>query len=119
MEEMKLHESEYRFMDLIWRYEPVKSMELVKAAGEVLGWKKSTCFTVLKKLSDRGFVENNQAVVTSLIDREQVGKYESEALIERSFGGSLPAFLTAFLRDKKLTREEAEEIKRMIEEAEI
>lgn len=117
MEECKLFESEYRFMDLVWDMEPVKSTELAKACYTELGWKKSTCYTVLKKLSDRGFIKNEQAVVTSLIGREEVQKYESEAVVRKNFNGSLPAFLTAFLKDRELSREEAEEIRKMIEEA--
>lgn len=117
MEELKLFESEYRFMDLIWTFEPVRSTELARLALEKLEWKKSTCYTVLKKLEEKGFVRNERAVVTSLVAREQVQRYESETLIERNFGGSLPAFLNAFLKDRKLSRREAEEIHRMIEEA--
>lgn len=117
MEELKLYESEYRFMNLIWELEPVSSTELSKQALKVLGWKKSTCFTVLKKLTERGFIRNEEAVVTALVEKEQVLRYESEALLNRTFDGSLPAFLTAFLKDRRLTVEEAEELKRMIEEA--
>lgn len=117
MNELKLFESEYRFMDLIWNTEPVKSTELAKLALEKLEWKKSTCYTVLKKLEEKGFVKNEHAVVTSLVAREQVQRYESETLITRNFGGSLPAFLNAFLKDRKLTRQEAEEIHRMIEKS--
>lgn len=117
MEDLKLFESEYRFMDLIWDSEPVKSTELAKLALEKLEWKKSTCYTVLKKLEAKGFVKNENAMVTALVAREQVQKYESETLIAKNFGGSLPAFLNAFLKDRKLTRGEAEEIYRMIEDA--
>lgn len=117
MEELKLFESEYRFMSLIWDLEPVRSSELAKAAFERLGWKKSTCYTVLKKLTERGFVRNENAQVTALVKREKVQKYESEVVVSKSFGGSLPAFLNAFLKDRKLTKEEAKEIQKMIEEA--
>lgn len=117
MEDLKLFESEYRFMDLVWKTEPVKSMELAKLALETLEWKKSTCYTVLKRLEQRGFVKNENAVVTACVGREQVQRYESEALIQKNFGGSFPAFLNAFLKDRKLTREEAGELHRLIEEA--
>lgn len=117
MNELKLFESEYRFMDLIWRSEPVNSTELCRMALEELEWKKSTCYTVLKKLADKGFVKNENAMVSALVAREQVQKYESESLIARNFSGSLPAFLNAFLKDRKLTRSEAEAIHKMIEEA--
>ena len=117
MEELKLHESEYRFMELIWEAQPVRSMDLARLAAYELGWKKSTSYTVLKKLACRGFVKNEEAVVTALVQREEVQRFESETLVDRSFGGSLPAFLTAFLKDRKLTHREADEIQKMIEEA--
>ena len=117
MKEFRLYESEYRLLDLIWREEPLKSTELVKLACKELEWKKSTCYTVLKKLETKGFVQNEKAVVTSLVVREQVQRYESEALLTRSFGGSLPAFFNTFLKGRKLTRQEAEEIYRLIEDA--
>lgn len=117
MEELKLHESEYRFMELIWEAQPVRSMDLARLAAYELGWKKPTSYTVLKKLAVRGFVKNEEAVVTALVQREEVQRFESETLVDRSFGGSLPAFLTAFLKDRKLTRREADEIQKMIEEA--
>ena len=117
MTDLKLYESEYRFMDLIWEAEPVRSTELAKMARDRLEWKKSTCYTVLKKLEAKGFVKNEDATVTSLIGREQVQRAESSQLIERSFGGSLPAFLTAFLTGRRLTAEEARELQRLIEEA--
>lgn len=116
-EEYRLYESEYRFMDLIWRSEPVRSTELARLANDELDWKKSTCFTVLKKLEKKGFVCNENATVTARIARGQVQKYESETLIDRSFGGSLPAFLNAFLKDRKLSQKEAEEIRAMIDKA--
>ena len=115
--EKKLFESEYRFMEIVWEKEPVRSMELVRLCLEILGWKKSTCFTVLKKLSDRGFVKNEKATVTAVVTKDQVRKQESEAVVDRSFGGSLPAFVTAFLSERRLTKEEAEEIRAMIEKA--
>lgn len=117
MGEKKLFDSEYRFMNLVWDHEPVKSTELARLCAQTLGWKKSTCYTVLKKLSERGFVKNEEAVVTSLIPREEVQKQESESVVDKSFDGSLPAFVTAFLTDRKLTGKEAEEIRKMIEKA--
>ena len=117
MEDYRLGEVERRFADLIWANAPLPSGELVRLCQGELGWKKSTSYTVLKKLSGRGFVKNEGAVVMALVQREEVQRYESESLVDKSFGGSLPAFLTAFLRDRRLTREEAEEIRRMIDEA--
>ncbi len=117
MEEKKLYESEYRFMNIVWEREPLKSTELARLCGERLGWKKSTCYTVLKKLVERGFVENENAVVRALVSREEVQRYESGTVVDKNFDGSLPAFVTAFLKDRKLTKKEAEELKEMIEKA--
>ena len=113
----KLFEGEYSFMKLVWEHEPVRSMELARLCLEKFGWKKSTCFTVLKKLARRGFVKNEQATVTALIKEEEVRRKESQAVVEKSFSGSLPAFVTAFLSDRTLTKAEAEELRSMIEKA--
>ncbi|MCI8512866.1 MAG: BlaI/MecI/CopY family transcriptional regulator [Lachnospiraceae bacterium] len=116
MEEYRLFESEYRFMDLIWRVEPVKSTQLVQTARLELEWKKSTCYTVLKKLEAKGFVKNEDTIVYALVKREQVQRYESEQLIARSFGGSLPVFLNTFLKGRRLTKREAKELHALIED---
>ena len=113
----KLADGEYRFTDLVWENEPINSMLLAKLSLEQLGWQKATAYTVLRKLCERGILQNKNATVTSLVKKEQVQKYESEALLEKSFDNSLPAFVAAFLKDKKLKPAEAEEIRRMIEEA--
>jgi len=117
MEQFKLYDAEYKFVALIWENEPVNSTELVRLCLEKLGWKKSTTYTVLRKLCDRGILSNEDAVVTSLVKREQVQKYESETLIEKTFNGSLPQFLTAFLDGKKLSPKEAAALQHIIEEA--
>lgn len=117
MENFKLFDAEFRFMDIIWKNEPVNSTELTKLCLQILGWKKSTTYTMIKKLSERGIIRNQNANVTALIQCEQVQKYESEVLLEKAFDNSLPAFVSAFLKDKILTKQEAEELKRMIEEA--
>ncbi len=117
MEELKLFDAEYRFLSVIWENEPVNSTELSRICFDRLGWKKSTTFNMIRKLSERGFVKNENAVVTALVKKSQVEKYESEAVVERSFGGSLPAFIAAFLDGRKISPEEAEEVKAMIERA--
>lgn len=117
MEEYKLYEAEFKFMDIIWKQEPINSTELTKLCLQLLGWKKSTTYTMIKKLSERSILNNQNAIVTSLIQREQVQKYESEQLMEKAFDNSLPVFLATFLKDKTLTKKEAEELKKMIEEA--
>lgn len=116
MEQYKLFDAEYKFVNLIWEQEPVNSTDLVRLCFERLGWKKSTTYTVLKKLCTRGILQNNDALVTSLVKREEIQRYESNTVVEKTFEGSLPKFLTAFLGDKKLTPQEAEELKRIIEE---
>ncbi len=117
MEHYKLFDAEYKFASLIWEREPINSTELVKISAEILGWKKSTTYTVLKKLCERGILQNKDAVVTALVKREAVQKYESNNLVEKTFDGSLPKFLTAFLDNRKISETEAEELKKIIEEA--
>jgi len=117
MGEFKLFDAEYKFLDIIWGLEPVNSTELSKVCFQKLGWKKSTTYTMIRKLSERGILKNENATVISLINKKQVQKHESETLLEKSFDNSLPTFIAAFLKDKKLSKKEAEEIKKMIEEA--
>lgn len=117
MEKYKLFDAEYKFASIVWDYEPINSTELVKLCADRLGWKKSTTYTVLKKLSERGILQNKEAVVTALVKREDVQKYQSNAVVEKSFDGSLPKFLTAFLGERKITEQEAKELKQIIEEA--
>ena len=114
MGDMRLGAVESRFADIIWENEPVSSGQLVKLAGEELGWKKSTTYTVLKKLCERGIFQNKDSVVTSLISREDFYAMQSEQFVNETFNGSFPAFLAAFTKRKKLTKKEAEEIKNMI-----
>lgn len=117
MKDCKLYDAEYRLMDLVWQLEPVNSTALAKRCAELFGWNKSTAFNLIRKLSGRGFLRNEQATVTTLVGREDVMRYESRAVVEKSFGGSLPAFVAAFLNGRKLTGEETEQLRKMIEEA--
>ena len=114
MEDLKLCESDYRFMCLIWDAEPVSSRHLVELASEHLGWKKSTTYTVLKKLVDRGFAQNDESLVTALIPRQQVQTFESRRVVDRAFEGSLPKFLVSFLGDRKISDKEAQELMALI-----
>ncbi|MDE6386867.1 MAG: BlaI/MecI/CopY family transcriptional regulator [Lachnospiraceae bacterium] len=114
--EYRLAETEARFAELIWQREPISSPELVKLCEKEFAWKKSTTYTVLKKLCDRGIFKNEKAEVTSLISKEEFYSYKSRKFVEDSFGGSIPKFLTAFMGGKKLTEKQAEEIKQLIEE---
>lgn len=117
LEPYRLFDAEFKLISLIWDHEPVNSTELSKLCLQELGWKKSTTYNMIRKLVERGFLKNEHATVTALVKREQVQKYESEVLLDKAFDGSLPTFLAAFLKDKKLTKKEAAEIKKMIEEA--
>ena len=116
MDDKRLFESEFRFMSLVWDNEPVSSMKLAELCAEKLKWKKSTAFTMLKKMCEKGFAKNNRAVVTSLVTREEVWTAESERVVENTFAGSLPNFLVSFLGSKKLSREETERHKKLIDE---
>lgn len=116
MDELFLSDSEYRLMDIIWSSAPVESGKLVKLAEEKLNWKKSTTYTILRRLSTKGMVVNEDAVVKALIEKDRVQSYESSRIVTRSFGGSLPSFLMSFLGDKKLSSSEAEELKDLIDQ---
>ncbi len=113
---MKISDSELKLMELIWKNEPIRSGELVTLAFDSLGWKKSTVYTVIKKLSGKGFIKSEDAVITSLCSREEVLTERSENLISKAYGGSLPMFLTAFLQKERITKAEAEELKKLIDE---
>lgn len=116
MESLKLCESDYRFMCVIWDNEPLASGKLVELCASELGWKKSTTYTTLKKLCEKGFAKNENTVVTSLVNKEDVVAYASDHFVKQTFGGSLPQFLVAFLGGKKISEEEAEELKKLIDE---
>ena len=103
MEKAILHDREYDFISIIWEVEPIASGELTKICEKRLGWKRTTTYTVLKKLCDKGILQN-----------QQVQRYESKRLIERMFDNSLPAFIASFMDHRKLTKEEAEQLKEMI-----
>ena len=109
-----LGESEYRFACLVWANEPVASGELVKLAARELGWKKSTSYTVLKNLIAKGVLENRDSQVTSLIKQQQVQQAESSAVVDRTFEGSLPRFVAAFLGERSLTPQEAAQLRELI-----
>ena len=111
----KIFESEYRFACIVWENEPINMRELIKLCSDELGWKRTTTYTVLKRLAERGIMNNENSVVTSLIPKEEIQRNESREFIERTFEGSLPQFVAAFTNNKALTAEEAAEIKRMID----
>lgn len=115
MEEMKLGLVESKFADIIWSHEPLSSRELVALCQQQLDWKKSTTYTVLKKLCERGIFQNEGGTVSALISREDFHGMQSEKFVEETFQGSLPAFLAAFTKRKALTAQEISEIRQMIE----
>ena len=116
MEIPKIFESEYKFCEILWEHEPVSSSELVKLCFEKLGWKKSTTYTVIRRLTERGVLQSKDTIVTSLVPKEEVLAAESAQVVEKSFAGSLPNFIAAFTRKKKLSKQEIEEIRRMIDD---
>ena len=111
----KVAEGEYRFCLILWECEPVKSSELVRLCKERLGWKETTTYTVLKRLAQRGVLKNENTVVTSLVSKDQVQASELNDLMEKTFEGSLPAFLAAFTRQQKLTGQEIDQLQDMID----
>ncbi len=115
MTKLKIGSAEARFADLIWEHEPITSGEMAKLGAAEFGWKKTTSFTVLKRLCDRGIFQNQSGAVTSLISREEFYARHSQQYVEEAFGGSLPAFLTAFGTRNKLTDREIDELERIIE----
>lgn len=116
MEYSKLCDSDFRFMCVVWEYAPINSGDLVKLCQEQLGWKKSTTYTVIRKMSDKGYITNQNATVFVQIPKEQVQAEESQYFLERTFNGSLPGFISAFLGGEKLSSEEAKMLKKMIDE---
>lgn len=114
----KIFESEYRFCLILWENEPLTSRELSRLCAEKLGWSKTTTYTVIKRLSDRGVLKSENTIVTSLISKEQAQISEIEELLEKKFEGSLPAFIAAFTKSKKLSVKEIAEILRIIEKGE-
>lgn len=110
----KIFESEYRFCLILWENEPITSRELSRLCAERLGWSKTTTYTVIKRLSDRGVLKNENTIVTSLVSKEEAQASEIDELVEKKFEGSLPAFVAAFSKHKKLSDKEIEEILQMI-----
>lgn len=118
MNDYQMGAIESRFADIIWENEPISSTELSKKSEELLNWKKSTTYTVLKRLCDKGIFENNKGEVTSLISKQEFYSVRSERFVEETFSGSLPAFLAAFTARKSLTPDEVAQLKKMVAEYE-
>ena len=115
MDAPKIFESEYRFCLLLWENEPVNSTKLVALCKENLGWSKATTYTVIRRLSERGVIKNENTIVSSLISKEEAQSSRLEEMVEETFEGSMPAFIAAFSRSKKLTRQEVDQLQALID----
>lgn len=111
----KIFESEYRFCLILWEHEPIKSSELVNLCKEQLGWKPTTTYTVIKRLSERGVLKNEKTIVSALVTKDEVQAAEIQEMVDKTFEGSLPAFVAAFTRHQKISQKEIEEVQRMID----
>ena len=110
----KIFESEYRFCLILWKNEPIASAQLAKLCKEELGWSRTTTYTVIKRLSDRGVVKNEDSVVTSLISKEEAQISQMDEMLEKTFEGSVPAFIAALAKREKLSKKDVEEIRKII-----
>lgn len=115
METPKIFESEYHFCLIMWEREPVTTVELVKLCQERLGWKRTTTYTVIKRLGERGVLKNEDGLITALVSKEEAQAREIDELVEEKFQGSLPAFVAAFTKRQMLSAEELDEVQRMID----
>lgn len=115
MEIPKIFESEYRFCLILWQHEPVNSTKLVALCKDQLGWSKATTYTVIRRLAERGVLKNENAIVSALVSKDDVQKAEIEEFVDKTFEGSMPAFIAAFSRSKKLTREEIAQLQELID----
>ena len=115
MDTPKIFESEYRFCLILWEHEPVNSTKLVELCKANLGWSKATTYTVIRRLSERGVVKNENAVVTSLVSKEEAQKSRLNEMVEETFEGSMPAFIAAFSKSKRLSKDEVEQLRQLID----
>lgn len=115
-QELKMSNADYRLLSIVWDSEPVASPELCKRAEAQLGWKRTTTYTVLKRLCDKQLLQNENTIVSSLVGRQEVQKVESREVVNRSFDGSLPQFIASFLGNEQISDDEAEQIKQMVDE---
>ena len=113
----KIHEGEYRFCLIMWEYEPVTAVELAKLCDKELGWKRTTTYTIIKRLGERGVLKNENGIVTSLVSKDDAQSYEIDELLEKKFEGSLPAFLAAFTKRQDVSTAELDELQAMIDRA--
>lgn len=117
MERIKMCESEYRLMNVIWEDNPISSAQLAQICEDRFKWKKPTVYTMLKRMAVKGYLVYENKMVTALLEKEQVNRSEGEVFLDKLYGGSLPNFIAAFLKNQKLSKEDARQIREMIEEA--
>lgn len=115
MEIPKIHESEYRFCLIMWEHEPIAASQLVKLCQEQLGWKRTTTYTVIKRLGERGVLKNNNSIITSLVSKDEAQASEIDELVEKKFEGSLPAFIAAFTKHQDMSEDDLDEVQSMID----
>lgn len=115
METPKVFESEYRFCLILWEHEPINSGELAKLCQEQLEWKRTTTYTVIKRLSEKGVLKNENSIVSSLVSKDEMQAAEIDEFVEKKFEGSLPAFIAAFTKHQKISDEELDEVQKMID----
>ena len=113
----KIHEGEYRFCLIMWEHEPVTAVELAKLCDKELGWKRTTTYTIIKRLGERGVLKNENGTVTSLVSKDDAQSYEIDELLEKKFEGSLPAFLAAFTKRRDMSDTDLDELQAMIDRA--
>lgn len=114
MDDIKIFQAEYKFMEILWDNEPIKSSVLVKMAREKLGWKKSTTYTVIRRLVDRKIISNEDSIVSAVVGRELAQRVETEELIDKVYGGSIKSFFASFLQKENLSKEDIEELKKIV-----
>lgn len=115
MKTPKVFESEYRFCLILWEHEPINSGELAKLCQKQLGWKRTTTYTVIKRLSERGVLKNENSIVSSLVSKDEIQAAEIDEFVEKKFEGSLPAFIAAFTKHQKMSEKELDEVQKMID----
>ena len=113
----KIHEEEYRFCLILWEHEPISAADLARLCAEELGWKRTTTYTVIKRLGERGVLVNENGTVTSLVSKDDAQSYEIEELVEKKFEGSLPAFLTALTKRQDISADTLDALQAMIDRA--
>ena len=117
MEIPKIHEGEYRFCLILWEHGPIAAAQLARLCQEQLGWKRTTTYTVIKRLGERDVLKNENGIVTALVSKEEAQSWEIDELVEKTFEGSLPAFVAAFARGRRLSEKEVRQLQQLIDDS--